>query len=119
MGVIDQVHGKGTGGDDFARGTIDHDITVAHVATEAGADGLEADGLAQGEVDGRELGLPVVDGQGGEDLGDGLGRGGAVAGEGGVDLVPDAVVPLLVGREVDEEPGGVDAGVELAGEEGA
>lgn len=116
--VVDPVEREAVAGDDLARGPDGH-VAARDVLAEGGADELEADRLAQGEVDERELGLPVVEAQRREDLGGGLGGGGAVLLERGVYLALDAGVPLWVGGQVAEEPAGVDARVDLAGEEGA
>lgn len=94
--VVDPVEREAVARDDLARGPDGH-VAARDVLAEGGADQLEADRLAQGEVDERELGLPVVEAQRREDLGGGLGGGGAVLLERGVYLALDAGVPLWVG----------------------
>lgn len=94
--VVDPVQREAVAGHDLAR-AADGDVAARDVLAEGGAHQLEADGLAQGEVDQGELGLPVVEAERRQHLGWGLAGRGAVLGQRGVHLGLDPGVPLGVG----------------------
>lgn len=116
--------GKGHSGVGFLRhgfgaGFVQGDGRVGGVLAEESAAADQADVLFQAEVDGGKFGFPGFDGDAHQAVDEGEGGVGAVAVGDGGDFFVDQVVPVRVFAEVDEDPGGVDAGVELACEEGA
>lgn len=94
--VVDPVQREAVAGHDLAR-AADGDVAARDVLAEGCAHQLEADGLAQGEVDHGELGLPVVEAERRQHLGWGLAGRGAVLGQRGVHLGLDPGVPVWVG----------------------
>lgn len=116
--VLDEVDGERAVRDDLAR-LADGDVAAGHVLPERGAGQAEADGLAQGEVDERELALPLLNREGPEDVGERLRRAGAVPRRDPVDLLAQPSHPFRVLGQEDLQVSGVDAAVQLAGEQGA
>lgn len=103
----------------FGAGFVQGDGRVGGVLAEEGAAADQADVLFEAEVDGGEFGFPRFDGDAHQAVDEGKGGVGAVAVGDGVDFFAHEVVPVRGFAEVDEDPSGVDAGVELACEEGA
>lgn len=118
VNVVDLVGSKCTVGDHFV-GAVDLDVVPTQVLAETAARHADADGLAQAQIDHGELGLPLFDGEVAQGVGDGLARVGAVLGNGSINLLADTGLPFGVLGQVDRDPGGVDATVDLTGEQGA
>lgn len=98
--VLDEVDGEGAVRDDLS-GLADGDVAAGHVLPERGPRKAEADGLAQREVDERELALPLLDREAPEHVGERLRRAAAMPRHDPVDLLAQPSHPLRVLREED------------------
>ncbi len=106
--VAEMVGHESAVGDDLVP---DRDVSAADVATEGGAEELQADAVFEAEFEDFEISFPCVEGDGGELREEGRGGVGAVLfGDGGY-LGEGFGGPFGAHAEVDEDPSGVDAAV--------
>jgi hypothetical protein len=115
-GLGRRAYSKSITGHDFST-IADRYVLPANILAEGGTDKLETDALAQAEIDQWEVTLPVVDGKRGENIETGLVRTRAILLDRGVDLGPHLLIPVRVAAEIHKHPPGIDAAVELAGEQ--
>nr|POE72776.1 hypothetical protein CFP56_30715 [Quercus suber] len=117
--VTDRERDVGAWRDDLAAVLVERDLARGGVAAEGGAGHLQADRVLEAHVDQGKLGLPGLDRHMHQALLEWERLVRAVSVGDAVDLFPDAFLPVGLAGEVDQDPGCVDAAVELTGEQSA
>lgn len=110
------AHSKGACRDDLIRAR-DLNIFAANVSPHGSARDIEAEGFAEANLNNRQLCLPLIDGDTGQDVFGSLARVEAMRSHEAVDFVASQAVPLLVLGQVAQYPGGVDAAIDEAGKQ--
>lgn len=104
--------------DDFGASLVQWNGPVGCVLAEEGAAAYQANAFFEAEIDIREFGLPGFNRDLHEAISEGKGSIGAITIGNRVCFLEDKVMPVRILAKVNEYPGSVDAGVELASKEG-
>lgn len=110
------THSKGACRDDLIRAR-DLDVFAANVSPHGSSRDIEAERFAEANLDNRQLRLPLINGNAGQDVFRSLARVEAMRSHEAVDFVASQAVPLLVLGQVAQDPSGINSAIDKAGKQ--